>query len=44
MPIRPGGTTNVVILALATSGALMLMTAYLRWIDHPYVLMEALFR
>jgi hypothetical protein len=38
---RRGGTTNVVLLALATSGALMLMTAYLRWIDHPYVVGEA---
>jgi hypothetical protein len=39
-----GGTTNVVLLALASSGALMLMTAFLRWIDHPWVLMEALWR
>jgi hypothetical protein len=39
---RRKGTTNVVLLALATSGALMLMTAYLRWIDHPYVVWGAL--
>lgn len=42
MLIRPGGTINVVILALATSGTLMLMTAYLRWVDFPYVLWVAL--
>lgn len=38
---RGGGTYNVVYLALATSGALMLMTAYLRWADHIAVLWGA---
>jgi len=39
-----GGLHNVVSLALASAGALMLMAAYLRWIDHIQVVWGALRR